>query len=119
MVRQQFHIEDDTINRLEKIYEFQNEETVIADNFEAELSAYLIDSRKSVNVLLTNYPTIRAVFIHYNTVLPSSAPVERIFNFANMILRPQRRLIGDSLFEQLLILKTSNRREVHRPRFNK
>lgn len=54
---------------------------------------------------LDEFPIIRKLFVKYNCLLPSSASVERIFNFAKMILRPQRQRILPSRFEKLLVLK--------------
>jgi len=44
---------------------------------------------------------------NWNALLPSSAPVERLFSFAGMITRPHRRSLSDKTFEQLLILKAN------------
>ncbi|ODM87580.1 hypothetical protein Ocin01_19102 [Orchesella cincta] len=35
-------------------------------------------------------PTVEKMFRRYNTSLPSSAPVERVFSYAGMILSPKR-----------------------------
>ena len=51
------------------------------------------------------YPCVKKLFLEFNAVLPSSAPVERLFSFAGMITRPNRRRLSDKLFEQLLLLK--------------
>lgn len=57
---------------------------------------------------LNAYPVLKALFVKFNTLISSSAPVERIFSFSKMILRPQRQRLNDKTYEELLILKTSN-----------
>jgi hypothetical protein len=54
------------------------------------------------------YPIVKKAFIRYNTTIPSSAPVERLFSFAGMIHNPKRNRLADNLFEQLVILKGNN-----------
>ncbi|KAL7725010.1 hypothetical protein ACLKA6_001446 [Drosophila palustris] len=48
-----------------------------------ELSHYINDLDESMESL-NRYPTIRSAFFLYNTPLPSSAPVERLFSYAGM-----------------------------------
>ena len=44
------------------------------------------------------------MFLKYNTVLPSSSPVERVFSMANQILTTRRNRLSDQTFENLLFL---------------
>ncbi|KAK2721630.1 hypothetical protein QYM36_003809 [Artemia franciscana] len=48
---------------------------------------------------------VNKVKIEYNCVLPSSAPVERLFSTGGSILPPQRNLPGDLGLECLAVLK--------------
>ena len=54
---------------------------------------------------LNKYPAIKKVFLSYNTALPSSSPVERLFSFAGKIHSPKRSRLSDKLFEHLVFLR--------------
>jgi len=69
-----------------------------------ECLRYFEDKNKTVNSLL-NYNLIQKVFRQYNTILPSSASVERLFSADGQILTPRRNRLSDTMFEMLLILK--------------
>lgn len=47
------------------------------------------------------------VFIKFNTPLPSSAPVERLFSFATMTNKPNAHKLADELFEKRVVLKAN------------
>ena len=53
--------------------------------------------------MLNNYKIIKQIFIKYNCILPSSAPVERIFSLATHISVKINR-IGDKTFEYMVVL---------------
>jgi len=50
---------------------------------------------------------IKQLFLHYNTTLPSSAPVERLLSAAALILTKKRNRLSDEQFESLLLLKVN------------
>jgi hypothetical protein len=75
-----------------------------ANKLELEILQYLDDTRREIGIL-HSYPNVKKLFLEFNAVLPSSAPVERLFSFAGIITRPNRRRLSDKLFEQLLLLK--------------
>lgn len=64
---------------------------------ELEVLHFLSDEENNLNNL-EKYPIIKQVFIRYNTPLPSSAPVERLFSFATMINQPRSHKLSDQLF---------------------
>jgi hypothetical protein len=44
-------------------------------------------------------------FVQYNTTLPSSASVERLFSLAGLVLTPNRARVSDDNFEMKVLLK--------------
>ncbi|ODM88423.1 hypothetical protein Ocin01_18259 [Orchesella cincta] len=83
----------------------QPEENTDAESaVELECLKYLQDSADSI-AGLTAYPTVKSMSVKLNTPLPSSAPAERLFSYAGMVLRPKRSSLSDELFEQLVLLK--------------
>ena len=57
--------------------------------------------------MLNNYPIIKMLFIKYNSILPSSVPVERMFSIATNINKPKRNKLNDTKFALLVILKSN------------
>ncbi|XP_066560504.1 zinc finger BED domain-containing protein 4 [Amia ocellicauda] len=71
---------------------------------EDEVKNYLQDTDKCISSL-KKYPTVKHLFIKYNTTLLSSAPVERLFSHKGQILVPQHNCMNDEYFEQVLLLR--------------
>lgn len=72
---------------------------------ELEVLNYLQDSDKSL-ACLHKYPTVRRLFLKYNTTLPAGgANVQRLFSYNGHVLTPQHCGIAPEHFEQVLLLR--------------
>ncbi|KAJ8930525.1 hypothetical protein NQ314_016672 [Rhamnusium bicolor] len=93
--------------------EFSSSSSSLANNFkkrtELEILQYLTDPGTQLHVL-NNYPTIKKLLFRYNTCLPSSAPVERLFSFAEIINAARRHALSDKNFENLVLIKANSDR---------
>ena len=78
----------------------------INNEFELEYCKFM---KKKITIdNLAQFPSMQKIFLKYNTILPSSAPVERLFSMANQILTPRRNWLNDDCFENLLFLKQNS-----------
>ena len=73
---------------------------------ELELLRYLGDKDLQVQSI-TKYKYTKQLCLKYNTPIPSSAPVERLFSFAGLIL-PRRCSSNDENFERCTLLHASS-----------
>lgn len=73
---------------------------------ELELLQYIEDKRTNLSIL-HEYPHLKKLFLRYNTCIPSSASVERLFSFATMVNEPRRHALTDENFEKLVVLKAN------------
>lgn len=71
-----------------------------------EVDLYLSDTSRDIESL-TKFPGILKLFKKYNTPLPSSAPVERLFSLGSQILTPRRNRLTDEHFERQLLLRAN------------
>ena len=56
---------------------------------------------------LENYPTVKKIYLKYNTALASQAMVERTFSFAKLVFGLLRHRLFDENFEKHLIIKAN------------
>ena len=69
-----------------------------------ELMSYLQQSSKSLDIL-HEFPNVKELFIKYNTALPSSAPVERLFSQTTLLDSAKFNRMSDAYFERRVISK--------------
>ncbi|XP_068210960.1 uncharacterized protein [Palaemon carinicauda] len=71
------------------------------DMAEVEVLNYLYDSSHALTSLV-QYPSIKGVFLKYNTPIPSSAPIEKLFDFPGPLDVPT---LSNKMFETYVMLK--------------
>ena len=91
--------------RKDNFYDFSSDDEgyTSIDSVEVEAANYL-STAKDLDCL-HKYPIIKSLFLKYNTTLPSSAPVERLFSLGSMVLTPKRNRLLDARFEKLLLMR--------------
>jgi hypothetical protein len=86
-------------------YEALNEEMCQEPTL-TELDLYLQEKLSSLDCF-SRFLVMKNLFIRYNTALPSSASVERLFSKGGLIFRPTRSRLSDKVFEMLLFLSAN------------
>lgn len=69
-----------------------------------QMNSYLEEDEDFEILNKSEYSLVKSVFLKYNTIVPTSAPVERSFSFASEIDRA-RRALSNKNFEMLVLLK--------------
>ena len=66
-----------------------------------------LDSQPKKVPIMKGFPNnaFEQVFVRYNTAIPSSAAVERVFPLGKDILKPKRCGLSDEHFDMLVFLK--------------
>jgi hypothetical protein len=83
-----------------------SQKAVFAHNRVDEMDRYLAHTNSTL-LSLKNFPFMETMFMHYNTAIPSSAPVERLFSAGGGIMVPNRARLSDDNFEKQLILNVN------------
>lgn len=73
---------------------------------ETQFTKFCQDPKKTM-VILHVYPAVKAVYMKYNTLLPSSASVERMFSFATMFDIAKFNRLTDSNFEKRVLCRAN------------
>ena len=85
-------------------FSMHDSDSKVADSgCKAEALQFLNDPLHELQQM-RKYPVVARVFVKYNISVPSSAPVERLFSQAGLMLTPRGKL-SDESFKTLLLLK--------------
>ncbi|KAL7307838.1 hypothetical protein TKK_0000158 [Trichogramma kaykai] len=78
-----------------------------------ELLCFLAEPVSDCLSDLNNFPKLRELFMKYNTILPSSAPVERLFSYAILLNMPKYNRLSDEQFEKRVVYKIQKNYELY------
>src|SRR6266516_2327826 len=95
-----------TVNDDEDLYSFMKPAPPTPGSciIAAEVNTYLSCSSTS-SASIAEYEWLLKTVLKYNTCLPSSAAVERLFSNAGQILIPRRCKVTDDMFKKLVFLR--------------
>ncbi|XP_013889540.1 uncharacterized protein zbedx [Austrofundulus limnaeus] len=69
-----------------------------------EIRKYVEGTGKSLECL-QDFPRVKQLFLKYNTTLPSTAPVQRLFGQKGNLVTSQRNFLTDDYFERVQLLR--------------
>lgn len=69
-----------------------------------EIRKYMEGTGKSLECL-QDFPRVKQLFLRYNTTLPSTAPVQRLFSQKGNLVTSQRNFLTDDYFERIQLLR--------------
>ncbi|KAM4717816.1 uncharacterized protein zbedx [Anableps anableps] len=69
-----------------------------------EIRKYVEGTGKSLECL-QDFPRVKQLFLKYNTTLPSTAPVQRLFSQKGNLMTSQRNFLTDDYFERIQLLR--------------
>ena len=100
-------------NNEDDFFTFDNvEQNLFNDNFmphctEDELMRFLNNPSSSIEIL-KEYPVVQKIYMKFNTPLPSSAPVERLFSYDTLLNLAKYNKMSDEKFEKRVLCKINS-----------
>lgn len=85
--------------------DFLNSFNQIQTNSKPDEADFFMRDPNTSMAMLDNYPQIKLLFLKYNCSIPTSAPVERLFSQAALVLTVRRNRLSDCVLEMLILLK--------------
>lgn len=95
---------NEQIARRTQIFTFQGENTIEIIRF--------LNNPNSIIDSLKQFPQVKQLFIKFNTCIPSSAPVERLFSYATMINVGKFNKLSDDSFEKRVVAAANMKKKI-------
>ncbi|KYN09969.1 hypothetical protein ALC57_17907 [Trachymyrmex cornetzi] len=81
-------------------------------NNSVEMCQFLNNPIRALDVL-HQFPRVKQLFIKYNTCIPSSAPVERLFSYATMMNIAKYNRLSDDSFEKRVLSAANMKKRLY------